>query len=208
LTDEAWSYYSAVLDRAQGGRGKMIDVSGVFVRLRQIASGFVSIDGVPSPLASNPKLELFCNLLDELPPNEKVVVFNEFIYSGDLLEAELASREIGTARLYSKTRSKSQQLLRFLEDDDCRVFLVNSQSGAQGLNLQQAPYVVFYESPVSPIVRQQAEKRCHRPGQDKRVFVYDLVARRTVEEKILRFLAEGKDLFAALVEGGLGILRG
>lgn len=207
LTDEAWSYYSAVLEQAQANSKKLIDVSGIFVRLRQITSGFVSVEGKPSALAENPKLDVLMELLDELPLTEKVVIFNEFIYSGDIIEAALRARKMGTARLYSGTRSKSKELLRFLMEDDCRAFIVNSQSGAQGLNLQQASYVVFYESPVSPIVRQQAEKRCHRPGQEKPVFIYDLYARRTVEQKILRFLAEGRDLFAALVEGGVRQLQ-
>jgi SNF2 family DNA or RNA helicase len=199
MPDEAWEYYSAILEQCQHGKEGMLDIKGVFVRLRQIASGFVSVEHQPSPLEENPKLESLLELLDELPPDEKVVVFNEFVWSGDRIEAALGKGNI--ARLYSGTKDKAKELRRFNLDPKCRAFVVNSQSGAQGLNLQIAPYVAFYESPVSPIVRRQAEKRCHRPGQSKRVFIYDLFAKNTVEQKILHFLAEGEDLFEALVDG-------
>ncbi|MFA5262223.1 MAG: DEAD/DEAH box helicase [Opitutaceae bacterium] len=208
LSEEARAYYSAVMDQVRQTQNKLIDITGVFVRLRQITSGFVSVDGEPSPLQQNSKLDLLAGLLEEIPETEKVVVFNEFIYSGDLVESHLRSAGIAFARLYSGTRDKAGEFRRFVSDPKCRIFLANSQSAAQGLNLQVARYVVFYESPTSPIVRSQAEKRCHRPGQNRRVFVYDLFARRTVDQKILRYLAEGRDLFVSLIEGGLNILGG
>lgn len=208
LSEEQRIYYEALLEGSGVGEGKAsCDVGGLFVRLRQVVSGFVSLEGVPSSLSENPKLELLRSLIEEIPKDEKIIIFNEFIYSGDLIQGELREMGVGCARLYSKTRSKSKVLLRFTTDPDCRVFLVNSQSGAQGLNLQGASYVIFYESPVSPIVRQQAEKRCHRPGQEKTVFLFDLFARNTVEGRILQYLADSKDLLEALLAGDCSLLN-
>ena len=209
MTDEMWTYYHAILDQAKDFKSgnKLIDVEGIFVRLRQITSGFVSVEGKPSPLAKNPKLEALLELIDELPSNEKLVVFNEFVWSGDQIVYELKRRKIKSARLYSGVRDKCGQLRRFMEDPACQVFVVNSQSGAQGLNLQMAHYVCYYESPVRPIVRQQSIARCRRQGQKETVFAYDLFCKNTVDQKILRYLAEGKDLFEALVEGGVKILQ-
>jgi len=210
MTDEQWSYYQAVLDqvREQATGNKLLDVQGVFVRLRQITGGFVSLSGEPSALAVNPKLDVLMELLDELPETEKLVVFNEFIFSGDQIMDALKERKISAARLYSGTKDKQGELRRFVDDPKCRAFVVNSQSGAHGLNLQAAHYVVFYESPVSPIIRQQAEARCLRQGQEQTVFVYDLFGMHTVDQKILRFLEDGKDLFVALVGGGIKLLKG
>lgn len=207
MPDEAWSYYQALLDqsRDQATGNMLIDVEGLFVRLRQITSGFVSIDGNPSPLKENPKLDVLMELIDELPDGEKMVVFNEFIFSGSEIARSLKDRGIKHARLYSGTRDKRAELRKFNDDPKCKIFVVNSQSGSQGLNLQVAPYVIFYEAPVSPIVRQQAEARCHRQGQSKTVFLYDIFARCTIDEKILRFLREGKDLFKALVDGSVSL---
>jgi SNF2 family DNA or RNA helicase len=66
--------------------------------------------------------------------------------------------------------------------------------------------MMFYESPVSPIIREQAECRCYRRGQQCPVFISDLYANHSVEHKILRFLKEGRDLLKELVSGGLGVL--
>jgi SNF2 family DNA or RNA helicase len=209
MTDEQWSYYQAILDQVKETRGnKLLDVSGIFIRLRQITAGFVSLEGEPSALSENPKLDSLMELIGELPENEKVVVFNEFVWSGNQIEDALKARKIKTARLYSGTKDKKKELRRFMDDPACRVFIVNSQSGAHGLNLQGGcKFVIMYESPVSPIVRKQAEGRVWRQGQEQTVFVYDLFAKNTVDQKILRFLAEGKNLFEALVEGNLSLLE-
>jgi len=83
-----------------------------------------------------------------------------------------------------------------------KVLVANSKSGGAGLNLQVANYAIFYESPVSPIVRQQAERRCHRDGQQhSTVFLYDLYVAHSIEEKILRYLSQGEDLLKAVVDG-------
>ncbi len=85
-----------------------------------------------------------------------------------------------------------------MEEPDCRILVANSVSGGTGLNLQIANYVIFYESPVSPIHRLQAEWRCYRAGQTKAVFIYDLVVAESVDEKILEFIKEGKNLLSTL----------
>ena len=209
MSDEAWFYYRALLDqsRAQETGNLLIDIEGLFVRLRQITSGFVSIDGSPSSLRENPKLDALLELVDELPDRSKLVVFNDFVWSGNQIEAAIKAKGIDYARLYSGTRDKKNELRRFVGDAGCRIFIVNSQSGAQGLNLQgNCNFVAFYESPVSPIVRQQAEARVWRQGQAEKVFIYDLFVRDTVDARILSFLREGKDLFKALVDGSVSLL--
>jgi SNF2 family DNA or RNA helicase len=208
MTDEQWSYYHAVLEKAQEARGlKMIDLEGVFVRLRQITSGFVSVDRKPSPLAANPKLDGLMELVDELPKNEKVVIFHDFIFSGDQISQALAARKIKCARLYSKVRNKAAELRKFNGDPKCRAFVVNSASGAQGLNLQVARFVMYYEYPVPVRIYQQSRRRCLRQGQERTVFLYGMFCRHTVDEKIMQFLAEGRDLFRAVVEGGVNVLQ-
>ncbi len=209
MSEEAWAYYHAVLEQARERDAKtMLDVENVFVRLRQITSGFISIDGTPSPLTENPKLDALMGLIAELPEDDKLVVFNEFVVSGKIITTALQDRGITSARLYSGTKDKPGELRRFLNDPKCRVFVVNNQSGALGLNLQNAAhYVVFYESPCSCIVRQQAEARCHRQGQNDTVFIYDLICKNTVDQRILSFLNEGKDIIKALIGQGVKVLQ-
>ena len=103
-----------------------------------------------------------------------------------------------------ETKDTVQNIRKFKKDDACKILVINLATGAYGPNFQIANYEFFYESPSDPILRSQAEKRCRRPGQKKnRVYIIDpvVICKNSVEEKILEFLKEGKDLFDCIIEG-------
>jgi superfamily II DNA or RNA helicase len=208
LPPETWQYYNDLTDelREAKTKGNFKLVGNVFLRMRQLSGGFL---GYKDPMdekkeivfKDNPKLEALVELLHEVPEGRKVVVFNEYIKSGDLICERLAKEKIKHVRMYGETRDKKATLEQFMTDKTTKVCVINSQSGAFGLNLQVANYVIFYESPVDPIIRRQAEKRCHRGGQTETVFMWDLVVKNTVDEKIVQYVQEGKSLFDAIIEG-------
>lgn len=197
----AYVHYGEVLDTIGED---MLSLQSKFVRLRQIASGFIGHKDedeskIELAMPANPKLEALLELVDNLPSGKKMIIFHEYIWSGQTISKELDARKIKHERLWSGTKNPKEALRNFTTDKNCRIFVMNSNSGARGLNLQVCNYVVFYETPVSPRIRQQAEKRCHRPGQKNTVFMYDIIMRGSVDEKIYHYLKEGKDLFKALV---------
>lgn len=63
----------------------------------------------------------------------------------------------------------------------------------------------MYEHTDRPDVFRQALKRCHRTDQQKKVYVYQLYMKNTVEVKIMDFLSEGKSLFSAVVDGKMNL---
>jgi SWI/SNF-related matrix-associated actin-dependent regulator of chromatin subfamily A member 5 len=65
------------------------------------------------------------------------------------------------------------------------VFLISTRAGGLGINLMTANHVILYDSDWNPQVDLQAMDRCHRIGQTKNVYVYRLISRETVEEKII-----------------------
>lgn len=205
--DEMKRYYQGTLQEFKQVKGHYHKMETCFIKLRQITSGFLHFiddeERVKETITfdCNPKLEALFTLIDGIREDKKIVIFNEFIYSGDLICQRLDTLKIQYRRLYSGTKDKIKAVEDFIDNPKIRIFLANSQSGSVALNLQIAKYVIFYESPVSVIVRSQAEKRCHRIGQTERVFIYDLVIKDSVDERILGFLKEGKDLFKSLVEG-------
>ena len=103
--------------------------------------------------------------------------------------------------LSGATKDKIGAKNEFVNNKSTRIFVVNSKSGGTALNLQIANYVIYFESPVSAIVRSQSEKRCHRTGQTKRTFIYDLIVGGSIEEKVLEYVKEGKNLLKTLVGG-------
>jgi len=185
------------------------EMKNAFIRMRQLSSGFLTLadddERVIADLEPNMKIEALLELLREIGPDEKVVVFHTFTHSSHKIAETLTKNHIGCSQLYGGTADPGKAVRKFTDTKGCRVLVVNDQVGAKSLNLQCARYVIFYESPVSLINRQQAEKRVHRIGQDRTVFYYDLVVDNTIDAKLLRYLKEGKELFDELVKGEVSV---
>ena len=95
---------------------------------------------------------------------------------------------------------------RFQTQDDCNLFLISLKAGGLGLNLTAAGYVFLLDPWWNPAVEAQAIDRAHRIGQTQPVFSYRLIARDTVEEKILELQKAKKKLAGAVLEGdGIGL---
>lgn len=205
LSDDAKTYYNKVLQDALDIGGNVEKIGNTFYVMRCITSGYLCCN---NPIGEkehivfsfNPKI-FYLQEFMLTSAAEKVVIYYEYTYSGDLICEKLNELKILHVRLYSGTKDKQQTIKEFLDNPKCKVLVVNSKSGALGLNLQDVcKYQIFYESPVSPIIRKQAEKRCHRTGQKHHVFIYDLVVKKSIDEKILFYLAQGEDLFQKLLK--------
>ncbi|MBI2203408.1 MAG: SWF/SNF helicase family protein [Candidatus Rokubacteria bacterium] len=98
-------------------------------------------------------------------------------------------------------------MARFQEDPDCRLFLVSLKAGGLGLNLTAAEYVFLLDPWWNPAVEAQAIDRTHRIGQARPVFAYRLIARDTVEEKVLALQQEKRDLAEAIVTADGSLIR-
>jgi len=205
LGEEVMAYYEKILSDFRGARGNYQVMQNEFIRLRQLASGYVGLkddeeNKIEIDFGHNPKLDALVSDLSALPSGCQAVVFNEFTYSGDTVEKRLAAEGIGCGRIYGGARDKGK-ILKDFQLNKFPVLVLQSQSGAFGLNLQNANYVHFYELPVDPKTRRQAIKRCYRAGQTKRVYVYDYVTSGGLDGKILASLEAGKDLFNSIVDG-------
>lgn len=191
LTDESREIYASIV-----AGYNIKNLSQVFPKLRQICSGF--IDDIE--LTTN-KLGVLIDLIKSTPPQSKVVVFLEFIKSGELVERTLEKENIKCIRLFGGTKDKVGVKTKFLNDKSIKVLVANIDSASVGLNLQVANYTIFYEPPLSSIDFKQAIERIHRPGQKDTVFIYSLITKHTIEEKIEKYLKEGRDVFKAIIDG-------
>ena len=99
--------------------------------------------------------------------------------------------------LDGKTTDRQARVQRFQEDADCRLFLVSLKAGGQGLNLTAADYIYILDPWWNPAAEDQAADRAHRIGQQNPVFIHRLVARNSVEDKIIQLQKRKK----ALAEG-------
>ena len=208
LPRDAEDYAIMARDQILAARGNYQETKNAFLRMRQISSGFLGYTddetGKRAKFAFDecPKLELLLSRLQSIVGKYKVVVFHEFIYSGDRICAELARLGIGHARAGAGTKGKiKEERGRFVRDPECRVFIISNRM-AQGPNLQVAKYVEFYETPIDPKTRKQARRRVERQhSEHSKVFITDYVVRGTYDQRILNHLEEGRNLFDAIIRG-------
>jgi SNF2 family DNA or RNA helicase len=135
------------------------------------------------------------------------VVFSQFTELLALVRARLDARGLAYEYLDGRTRDRQRAVDRFQNDPTCPIFLVSLKAGGHGLNLTAADYVYLMDPWWNPAVEAQAIDRAHRFGQTRPVFAYRLVARDTVEEKILELQERKREVAAALL-GEAGGLRG
>jgi|TARA_Y100000994_G_C15574687_1_gene393987 SNF2 family DNA or RNA helicase len=155
------------------------------------------------------KLDTLLEQLDEvLDEGHKVLVFSQFTSFLAILRRKLDERGRTYEYLDGKTTDRQSRVERFQEDSDCRLFLVSLKAGGQGLNLTAADYVYILDPWWNPAVEAQAIDRAHRIGQTRPVFAYRLIARNTVEEKILALQDQKRELAASIISADTGILSG
>ncbi len=184
-----------------------IQVLEALLRLRQCACHPALLD---ESLGAEPsaKLDELLPRLEELvAEGHKVLVFSQFTSFLKVLRARLDTLGIEHEYLDGSTRKRKEKVERFQGSDECRLFLISIKAGGHGLNLTAADYVFILDPWWNPAVEAQAVDRAHRMGQQRPVFAYRLVARDTVEEKVLELQAKKRELAEAIIGEGAGVLQ-
>lgn len=202
LYDELREHYRQSLSghiKKQGLKRSKIQVLEALLRLRQAAChpGLLDKKQTGEPSA---KLDTLLEQLREvLDGGHKALVFSQFTSLLDIVRKRLDGEKISYAYLDGKTTARQKVVEQFQNDESCRVFLISLKAGGLGLNLTAADYVFILDPWWNPAVEAQAVDRAHRLGQTKRVFAYRLIARDTVEEKILQLQGQKKQLADAII---------
>jgi len=165
------------------------------LRLNQITSGFAK-DALGQELdfKTNVKLSALKELLTELTPAHKVVVWCKFVRNIERLKEAFAC--YNPATLYGATVDKDAEVQRFENDAACRLLIGNPQSGSSSIDLISSDYVIYYSYGYNLGYRLQSEDRCHRSGSeihDKITYV-TLVCNDSIDEVILQALKNKENL--------------
>jgi superfamily II DNA or RNA helicase len=176
----------------------------VLAEIMKLRRACCNVQLVTSDLAlPSAKLQLFGEVLTELLENRhKALVFSQFVDHLHLLRAHLEQQQISYQYLDGSTpapeRKKRVDAFQAGEGD---VFLISLKAGGTGLNLTAADYVIHMDPWWNPAVEDQASDRAHRIGQQRPVTIYRLVAKNTIEEKIVELHHHKRDLADSLLEG-------
>ncbi|MBV6431138.1 MAG: RNA polymerase-associated protein RapA [Bryobacteraceae bacterium] len=211
LYDELRDYYRvSLLGRIErnGFRRSKIQILEALLRLRQAACHPGLIDKKHAG-ESSAKLDTLLPQLEEvLSEGHKALVFSQFTSMLAILRGHLDSKKTTYEYLDGSTRDRQSHVERFQDDPDCKLFLISLKAGGLGLNLTAADYVFLLDPWWNPAVEMQAIDRTHRIGQTRPVFAYRLIARDTVEEKVLELQSSKKDLAEAIITESNGFLAG
>ncbi|SDU16840.1 SNF2 helicase associated [Verrucomicrobium sp. GAS474] len=222
LSAEQRETYQALLE---AGRREVFEHSGkqgnaakrtmamlsALTRLRQAAC---HLDLLPLPKEKkweepSAKLDTLFDLLEEaVDGGHRLLVFSQFTRFLDLIEARLKAEGIAFCRLDGSTSPLARQaeIDRFQGDAAVPVFLISLKAGGAGINLTAADTVVHCDPWWNPAAEDQATARAHRIGQEKVVTSYKLIARGTVEEKILQLQEKKRDLVEKTLLGEEALL--
>ncbi|HYI09928.1 MAG TPA: DEAD/DEAH box helicase [Thermoanaerobaculia bacterium] len=210
LTSEQRTLYRRVIEarakplRAQLRAGAIVSYVHIFAALnylKQICNHPASAGGgFGDSSVSSGKWEMFLELLDECRSSGlKVVVFSQYLQMLALIEEHLFRNDVGYASIKGSTRDRGEEIARFRDDPDCRVFTASLRAGGLGIDLTSASVVIHYDRWWNQAREDQATDRVHRLGQNKGVQVLKLISRNTIEEKIDELIARKGALASDLI---------
>jgi len=153
---------------------------------------------------SNAKIDLLVETLkNAIDGGHKILVFSQFTQALAIVKEELAKNQISYYYLDGSTKAKDRLGLvnEFNKSRNVKVFLISLKAGGNGLNLTGADIVIHLDPWWNPAVEDQATDRAHRIGQEKVVQVIKLIAKGTIEEKIVKLQEMKKELSKQIIEG-------
>jgi len=191
------------IDRKGVARSQIVILEAL-LKLRQVCCDprLVKSTTKKQQAAGSAKLaDLMQMVEDLLEEKRKILVFSQFTSMLELIEEELEARDIPYALLTGDTKDRSAQVAAF-QQGAVPIFLISLKAGGVGLNLTAADTVIHYDPWWNPAAENQATDRAWRIGQDKPVFVYKLIAKGTLEEKIQVLQQKKSDLAQSILAEG------
>ncbi|MDQ6617486.1 MAG: DEAD/DEAH box helicase [Actinomycetota bacterium] len=169
--------------------------------LRQASLDLSLIDAKHATVPSS-KLDALMEMLDDIVSDgHRVLVFSQFTRFLGQARRRIEEAGIECCYLDGRTRKRAEVISEF-RNGSKPVFLISLKAGGFGLNLTEADYCILLDPWWNPATEAQAVDRVHRIGQTRKVMVYRLVAKDTIEEKVMALKAKKSALFASVLDAG------
>ncbi|MCP4137219.1 MAG: DEAD/DEAH box helicase [bacterium] len=193
--------------REQGINKSTIHIFDALLKLRQIAL-FPSLVYKDEANAPSCKFDMMKDMIDEIiREDHKMLIFSSFTSSLAIVRNYFDKEKISYSYIDGAARNREEEIIRFREDQNRKVFLLSLKAGGVGINLTEAEYVFLFDPWWNPAVEQQAIDRSHRIGQTNKVIAYKMIVKNTVEEKILRLQEKKKELVKELITEESGFFK-
>ena len=170
-------------------------------RLRQLSLHAALVDSAQADLPCSKIDTLLDQIQDVAAGGHRALVFSQFTGFLAHVRERLDAAGVRYCYLDGKTRDRAA-VLRHFKDGTDPVFLISLKAGGFGLNLTEADYCFLLDPWWNPATETQAIDRTHRIGQTRNVMVYRLIAKDTIEEKVMALKARKAELFANVIDDG------
>lgn len=173
---------------------EMYVIFQMFTAVQKVVSGLY-LDGSPiyqNPL-DNPRVQLLLEIIDEIPSDQKVILWCKYNYEIESLAQVLADHG-EVAIFYGKLspKKRDEELQRFR--DSARFLVAQKRVGKYGLNLQHCAYAIYYSNDFSWETRAQSEDRIHRAGQRSNCHIIDIVCSNSIDWRIRQSMLRKENL--------------
>ncbi|OUV26609.1 MAG: hypothetical protein CBC57_01900 [Euryarchaeota archaeon TMED97] len=202
LTPEQKKVYKQLTDYAiaELDSHEIVSVTSVLtqiLRLHQVVCGFVRNDNGEEVEVKSNRLDELVDVLQEV--QGKTIIWANYQYDIKRILKKLhdIAGVDSVATYYGETPDEErQEIIRRFQDpnSDLQYLISNTQTGGYGITLTEANTVIYYSNNYDLEKRLQSEDRAHRIGQTNKVTYIDLVAKGTVDEKIVKALRNKLDL--------------
>ena len=216
MTEKQEQYYIHVLNAVKesvlsdsDSSVNYITMLAALTRLRQICDhpGLINDDWLKDTDASG-KLETLKELVeDALENNRKILIFSQYIKMLHLIEKMVKKMNVSYEYMDGSTKDRKTIINHFNNNEKVRIFLISLKTGGFGINLTAADTVILVDPWWNPMIENQAVDRVHRMGQTKKVLVYKMITKGSVEEKIQLLQKKKKDLFENVIDQGEATLK-
>ncbi|HET6965227.1 MAG TPA: SNF2-related protein [Acidimicrobiales bacterium] len=166
--------------------------------LRQAALDVSLVDSEAAGVPSTKLEHLDVLLAEAVADGHRVLVFSQF--TRFLQQARRRADQAGIASCYldGRTRKRAEVIERF-RSEAAPVFFISLKAGGFGLNLTEADHAVLLDPWWNPATEAQAVDRIHRIGQTRKVMVHRLIARGTIEDKVMALKERKARLFDSVM---------
>ncbi|MBX3149675.1 DEAD/DEAH box helicase [Candidatus Obscuribacterales bacterium] len=185
----------------KGFKHSQIMILDALLKMRQVCCDprLVKLSAAAT-VTSTAKLDALIEMLEQqIEEGHKVLVFSQFTSMLELIEARLRESKLSYVKLTGETKDRAKPVKEF-QEGSTPIFLISLKAGGTGLNLTQADVVIHYDPWWNPAVEEQATDRAHRIGQTKKVFVYKLIAKGTIEQRMVEMQERKRSIASSVYD--------
>lgn len=156
------------------------------LRLQQITGGTIPTD-TGKFYYNDYKIKVLNEIIQENPDN-KIVIWCKFLEEIHMIERFFVSKNMESVSIYGDVKNRTEIIHKFQNDENTKYFIGQIKTAGMGITLTASNLVVYYSNSFSIEARSQSEDRCHRIGQKNNVLYIDILAKKSIDEYIVKVL--------------------